>query len=61
MQKQNKNKYEPVDSEQSVPEDNKVVKKKSDKQYKRESANLKSPAERKAFSEQPPTRHNTHN
>ncbi|WP_437365377.1 hypothetical protein [Olivibacter jilunii] len=61
MNRQSKNKFEPHDSEQSTPEDNKVVKKKKDTQYKKELANLKSPAKKKEFSEQPPTKHNTHN
>lgn len=54
-------KFEPVDSDESTPADNQVVKKKQDTQYKEQSATLQNPEEKRKYSEQPPTKHNTHN
>ncbi|GAA4800960.1 hypothetical protein GCM10023231_32170 [Olivibacter ginsenosidimutans] len=62
MKKQeNSEKYQPTDSEQHPPIDDKVVKRTSDKVYRKEKPVLKSPATKRKFSEQPPTKHNTHN
>lgn len=61
MKRQNKAKYEPQDSVQAIPEDDKVVKRKKDTVYKKKPVDLKNPAKKREFSEQPPTKHNTHN
>jgi len=61
MKKRNtKEKYQPTDSAQKVPADDKIVKTDADKTYHHEEASVKQPALKRKFSEQPPTKHNTH-
>lgn len=56
-----KEKYHPTDSTQKRAIDDKVVKARVDETYHHEEANLKQPALKRKYSEQPPTKHNTHN
>lgn len=62
MKKSDKtNEYQPSDSAKETPQDKLVVKKERDKTYKKEKAILSDPEKKRKFSEQPPTKHNTHN
>jgi len=52
---------QPTDSTREASKDNQVVKNEEDKTYKREDATMPNPEKKRKFSEQPPTKHNTHN
>lgn len=56
-----KEKYEPADSDQKQVADDKSVKNVKDSIYNKKNASMENPAKKKEYSEQPPTKHNTHN
>ena len=55
-----KEKYEPTDSDQKQVGSNKAVKNPKDKVYNKKDPSLGNPAKKKEFSEQPPSKQNTH-
>lgn len=55
-----KEKYEPADSDQKQVADDKSVKNVKDSVYRKKSTSMGNPAKKKEYSEQPPTKHNTH-
>jgi|GEM_PF-2062769 len=56
-----KKQYKPTDSDQTHPAANRAVKTVKDTVYRRKSATMSNPEQKRKHSEQPPTKHNTHN
>jgi len=61
MAQRPKKSYAPGDSAHDEPEDGQVVKNKTDRHYRKTIPAMDSPASKRKYSEQPPTKHNTHN
>jgi len=55
-----KKQYKPTDSNQVHPTANQTVKTVKDTIYQRESATMNNPEQKRKYSEQPPSKHNTH-
>jgi hypothetical protein len=55
-----KEKFEPTDSDQKQVADNKSVKNPKDKLYNKKDPAMGNPAKKREYSEQPPSKQNTH-